>query len=54
MTKYTQTTKDLTENGSKRQALFPQIESVMVEFTKEKSASVESTERAKVRLSLLL
>lgn len=46
--KYTAVVKRLEENGKKRQALFPQIESVMVDFAKERSNSHDTSERAKV------
>lgn len=40
--------KDLEENGNKRQALLSQIDTVMVDFAKERSTSTQSNERAQV------
>jgi hypothetical protein len=46
--KYIKKVKNLEENGKRRQALFPEIDSVMAEFIKERSSCIETGERTKV------
>jgi len=49
--KYVAKIKVLEENCKKRQALLPQIELAMGEFVKEKSSSLQTSERANVHSS---
>jgi len=49
--KYVGKIKDIEESCKKRQALFPQIELAMGEFIKERSSSVQTSERANVHSS---